>query len=118
MNSFLSPRPSVLRRGHVLLAIALSVAAVTALARDAQAGRAKSQACIVCHGPVGISMAPDAPNLAGQPALYVTAQLKAYRAGERRHEVMAVIARMLRDDDIENLAAWYASIRVEARAPD
>ena len=73
---------------------------------------------MVCHGPVGISMAPDAPNLAGQPALYVTAQLKAYRAGERRHEVMAVIAKMLSDDDIENLAAWYASIRVEAQAPD
>jgi cytochrome c553 len=118
MNSFLSQRTTVLRRSHVLLAIALSVAAVPALARDAQAGRAKSQACMVCHGPVGISMAPDAPNLAGQPALYVTAQLKAYRAGERRHEVMAVIARMLSDDDIENLAAWYASIRVEAQAPD
>jgi len=110
----------VLRRGHVLLAIALCVAAAPApaLARDAQAGRAKSQACMVCHGPVGISTAPDAPNLAGQPALYVTAQLKAYRAGERRHEVMAVIAKMLSDDDIENLAAWYASIRIEAQAPD
>ena len=118
MQLFPSLWPMVLRRGHVMLAIALSVSAAPVLARDAQAGRAKSQACMVCHGPAGISTAPDAPNLAGQPALYVAAQLKAYRAGDRRHEVMAVIAKMLSDDDIENLAAWYAAIRIEAQAPD
>ena len=89
-----------------------------AAARDAQAGRIKSQSCAVCHGPAGISTAPDAPNLAGQPAIYLQAQLKAYRSGERRHEVMAVIAKPLSDDDIANLAAWYASIRVEAELPD
>jgi cytochrome c553 len=89
----------------------------TALAQDAAAGRAKAQACAVCHGTLGISVAPDAPNLAGQPVIYLAAQLRAYRSGARKHEVMAVMAKPLSDDDIQNLAAWFASIRVEASAP-
>ena len=86
-------------------------------ARDAEAGRAKAQACTVCHGPLGVSVAPDTPNLAGQPAIYLEAQLRAYRSGARKHEVMVVLARPLTDDDIANLAAWFASIRIEAQAP-
>jgi len=87
------------------------------LARDVEAGRAKSQMCAVCHGAQGISTAPDAPHLAGQPSIYTAAQLKAYRSGARKHEVMAVMARMLSDDDISNLAAWYASLRIEVQSP-
>lgn len=90
---------------------------VTAKAADAMAGRQKAQACAVCHGPIGISSAPDAPSLAGQPEIYLAAQLKAYRGGTRQHEVMTVMARSLSDADIANLAAWFASIKVEARPP-
>jgi cytochrome c553 len=86
--------------------------APTALARDAVVGRAKAAPCAVCHGPQGLSITPDAPHLAGQPALYVATQLRAYRSGARRHEVMAVMAKPLSDDDIDNLAAWYASLTV------
>jgi cytochrome c553 len=97
---------------------ALAATALPARAADAQAGRVRAaQACAVCHGPLGIAAAPDAPNLAGQPAFYVASQLRAYRNGSRRHEVMAVISRTLTDDDISNLAAWYATIRIEAHAP-
>jgi cytochrome c553 len=85
-------------------------------ARDVDAGRAKAQACAVCHGPLGVSVAPATPNLAGQPAIYLDAQLRAYRSGTRKHEVMTVIARPLSDDDISNLAAWFASIKIEAQA--
>ncbi|MCR5869134.1 cytochrome c [Aquincola sp. J276] len=88
-----------------------------AAAADAAAGKAKAMQCAVCHGPNGLSSAPDAPNLAGQPALYVAAQLKAYRSGERKHEVMAVMAKPLTDADIDNLAAWFASIKVTAQLP-
>lgn len=102
----------------LLTTIAVGCAAAGgASARDADAGRAKAQACSVCHGPLGVSVAPDAPNLAGQPAIYLEAQLRAYRSGLRKHEVMAVMARPLTDDDIANLAAWFASIRIEATAP-
>ncbi|HSQ71066.1 MAG TPA: c-type cytochrome [Rubrivivax sp.] len=106
-------------RAAWLLAVvaALGGAAVPAGAQDAAAGRAKAQACAVCHGALGLSVTPDAPNLAGQPAIYVAAQLRAYRSGARKHEVMAVMAKPLTDDDIRNLAAWFNSIRVEATAP-
>ncbi|MFO0444245.1 MAG: c-type cytochrome [Betaproteobacteria bacterium] len=99
-----------------LLAAALLLA-LPAAAQDVQAGRHRAQACMVCHGPVGLSSAPDAPHLAGQPALYLAAQLRAYRSGARRHEVMNVIARGLTDDDIAALSAWYSAIRVEAQPP-
>ena len=89
---------------------------MSAGAQDADAGRQKAQACVVCHGPLGLSTTPDAPHLAGQPAIYVAAQLRAYRDGTRKHEVMAVMAKPLTDEDIRNLAAWFASIRVEASA--
>jgi len=103
------------------LALTVAVAGVvfpcSVQARDVDAGRAKAQACTVCHGPLGVSVAPDTPNLAGQPAIYLDAQLRAYRSGARKHEVMVVLARPLSDDDIANLAAWFASIRIEAQAP-
>jgi cytochrome c553 len=88
-----------------------------ALAADPPPGRAKAQPCAVCHGPLGIGIAPDAPNLAGQPRIYVMQQLKAFRSGKRLHEVMNVIAKPLSDADIAELAEWYASIAVEARPP-
>ncbi|MFM1859104.1 MAG: hypothetical protein RL133_604 [Pseudomonadota bacterium] len=75
-----------------------------------------AMACAVCHGPQGIAPMPSAPNLAGQQELYLSEQLKAYRSGKRKHEVMGVIAKPLTDEDIENLSAWYASIRIKVEA--
>lgn len=100
-----------------LVAILGAGPAPHAQAQDAVAGRAKAQICSVCHGPLGLSLAPDAPNLAGQPTIYLATQLRAYRDGTRRHEVMAVMAKPLSDDDIRDLAAWFNSIRIEAQAP-
>ena len=94
-----------------------ALASAAAGAADPQAGRAKAAACAVCHGQAGLSTVPNAPHLAGQPALYVEEQLRNYRSGERRHEVMNVVAKPLSDADIDNLAAWYASIRIDATPP-
>jgi cytochrome c553 len=104
---------------HWLLAAlaALPLVAASQDAAPAAAGRAKAQVCAVCHGPAGISGTPDAPHLAGQPAIYVAAQLRAFRSGERKHEVMAVIAKPLTDEDIAHLAAWFSSIKIEAKPP-
>jgi cytochrome c553 len=90
-------------------------AASPAWAADAAAGGVKANACAVCHGPMGLSAVPDAPNLAGQPALYLSTQLRAYRSGKRVHEVMSLMAKPLSDADIDNLAAWYSSFTIEAR---
>jgi cytochrome c553 len=107
-----------------LLAAALAAAAFSflvdgtglAVAQDVTAGGRKAVACQACHGLDGMSKLPDAPNLAGQPAPYLERELRAYRSGARRSEVMSVAARTLSDADIRDLAAYYAAIRIEVKA--
>jgi cytochrome c553 len=82
-------------------------------ANEIEAGKEKAQSCAVCHGNNGLAQMPGAPNLAGQPAMYLVEQLKNYRSGKRSNEIMNVIAKPLSDADINNLAAWYASIQIE-----
>ncbi len=84
----------------------------TAQARDPVAGQKLAGMCATCHGPQGLSTLPNAPHLAGQPAIYTVEQLKNYRNGSRKNEVMAVIAKPLTDAQIDDLAAWYASIQI------
>jgi cytochrome c553 len=103
--------------GRWLALAAAALLAGAAAAADPQAGRKKAAACAVCHGQAGLSTLPNAPHLAGQPAIYLEEQLKSYRSGRRRHEQMNVVAKPLTDADIADLAAWYASIRVEATPP-
>ena len=98
---------------RVLAAGAAMLVSVALLAADAQTGRERSQLCSSCHGPKGLATMPNTPSLAGQPEGYIGEQLKAYRAGRRVHEIMSLIAKPLSDDEIDNLAAWYASIQVE-----
>jgi cytochrome c553 len=106
------------RPGRFTALLGLAAVALPAAAQPQPAGQLKAQQiCAVCHGPQGVSSAPDAPNLAGQPAMYLISQLRHYRSGERRHEVMNVVAKTLTDQDIEAVAAWYASFRIEAVAP-
>lgn len=68
--------------------------------------------CAACHGTQGISQLINAPNLAGQPEIYLTEQMKAYRSGKRQNEVMAVIAKPLTDDQIAAAVKWYSSVKI------
>ncbi|HEY5719776.1 MAG TPA: cytochrome c [Gammaproteobacteria bacterium] len=97
--------------------LALALGAGLAHAGDPAAGRTQAQQCATCHGPLGMSINPGAPNLAGQPAVYLVEQLKAFRSGKRQHEVMSLIAKPLQDGEIVDLAAWYASLEVSVKAP-
>lgn len=117
MNLKFSRRCRLAAAAVVLPSLVAALAAPPALAQTVLPGQRQAQACAVCHGPLGVSSAPDAPHLAGQPAPYLVAQLRAYRSGSRKHEVMAVVAKTLSDDDITQLAAWFSSIRIEAKAP-
>ena len=101
-------RPAALLPAGVCLA-------PSSLAGEVAAGRQKAAVCAVCHGPLGLAVLPDAPKLAGQPEMYLVAQLKAYRGGTHQHEVMSLMAKPLSDADIDNLASWYASLKVEVR---
>ena len=87
-----------------------------ALAQDVAAGRKKAIACQTCHGMDGIAKLPDAPHLAAQPATYLERELRAYRSGARRNEVMSIAAKALSDDDIRDLAAYFAAIQIEVKA--
>lgn len=100
------------------LIVLAGLATGLAHAGDVNAGRTKAAtACAVCHGPNGMSMQPNAPHLAGQPATYLVEQLKNYRSGKRTHEVMGVIAKPLTDTEIEDLAAWYAAMQISVQLP-
>ncbi|PSJ37844.1 c-type cytochrome [Zobellella taiwanensis] len=95
----------------------MTAAAVMALisapafaAGDAEAGKAKSAVCAACHGAEGVSAMDIYPNLAGQKAAYTVKQLKAFKAGERNDPIMAPMAMPLSDQDMEDLAAYYASL--------
>jgi len=94
--------------------VSAMVVAFPAAAADINAGKVKADAaCAVCHGAQGVATLPNAPNLAGQPQIYLAEQLKNYRSGKRTHEVMGVIAKPLTDQEIENMSAWYASLQME-----
>lgn len=73
------------------------------------AGKDKAQVCAACHGQDGKSIDPTYPNLAGQHESYLVKALADYRAGRRTNVIMAPMAVNLSDQDIEDLAAWYAS---------
>ena len=107
-----------MHRAALLLAGAglAALPAVAHAAGDATAGRRKAVACAVCHGPQGVSVAMDAPHLAGQPAMYLGKELRAYRSGARLHEVMSLMAKPLSDDDIADLAAWFAAQKISVQA--
>lgn len=98
-------------------ALLVLMAAVSPALADAAAGRTKAAICVTCHGADGMSRLPNAPHLAGQPEFYLSEQLKAYRAETRKDPMMTVIAKPLTDQDIADLAAWYASIKVTATPP-
>ncbi|HSV17764.1 MAG TPA: cytochrome c [Casimicrobiaceae bacterium] len=79
---------------------------------DPAKGREKTQMCEGCHEIPGWRTAfPEVyhvPKIAGQHEAYIVAALKAYRSGERSHPSMRGIATPLSDQDIANLAAYYA----------
>ena len=74
---------------------------------NAAEGQAKALACQACH--ISVNPASETPHLVGQREGYIASQLKAFKAGERKHDLMKAIASQLSDADIANLAAYWAS---------
>lgn len=95
------------------------VGANNSYAGDLQKGRAKIEAvCQTCHGVDGQGTTAGVPNLSGQKEDYIIIQLKAFRSSQRQHAQMSIIAQMLSDEDIDNVAAWYSSIKVSLELPE
>lgn len=93
-------------------AIATFTFAHTAAAADLQKGREKAdQVCAACHGKDGNTpIDPSYPKLAGQAADYLVEALKGYRNESRKNAIMGGQAKALSNADINNLAAYYASL--------
>jgi cytochrome c553 len=81
------------------------------------AGRQKALQCQTCHGLDGISKLPEAPHLAGQPEPYLVKSLDDYRKGIRKNDMMSIVVRELSDQDVADLAAFYAAIEVTVKPP-
>ena len=113
-------------RMPLLRIVALGLSACTGLAgpgvasaqvkssgTDQTAQKVAASICASCHGPSGVSTSPLFPRLAGQPEVYLSAQLKAFKAktrGEKdAHDYMWGMATLLDDSVIEGLARYYAT---------
>jgi cytochrome c553 len=76
---------------------------------DPVSGREKSQLCQGCHGEYGNSTEPLIPKLAGQYGKYIAKELRNYQAGIRSHQIMNAMAATISDDDLADIAAYFAS---------
>lgn len=115
--------PLILRT--LVAAATLSAAAVTVhaqgLSGDAQAGQKKAEMCIGCHGIPGYQNSfPEihkVPMISGQSDKYIVSALTAYKKGDRKHPSMRGIAGSLSEQDMVDLAAFYAS-HADKKAPE
>ncbi len=103
-------RIELLSLGGILLAGAV----VAQTAGDPAEGRKMAGQCSTCHGIEGYAKIPIAPHIGGEPAGYIASQLRAFREGDRTHEMMSVVAKSLTDQQIADLSAWYANHAVSA----
>ena len=102
---------------------ALAVACVTLSAQaqpvtgSVENGSRKTAMCIGCHGIVGYqSSFPEVhkvPKIAGQSATYIASALAAYKAGDSKHPTMRAIADTLSEQDMADLAAYYAQLGLQ-----
>ena len=83
---------------------------------DAEAGKAKSITCGACHGADGNSVNPVWPSIAGQHPSYIFEQLQAFKNGTRSEPLMLGQVMTLTDEDMRNLAVYYASMPAAAKA--
>jgi cytochrome c553 len=103
------------------LAVAVGIAMCGASAilhaeGNPRAGKDKAAACNSCHGDNGNSMAPNFPKLAQQHASYLAKQLQMFKSGARYDPMMSAMALPLSDDDMDDIAAYYAAQKISANA--
>ena len=110
--------PGQARGAAVLVVTVALLLGGAAAAQDVEAGRQVAGMCRTCHGLDGVARIPVAPNIGGEPAEYLAEQLQAFRAGERVHEMMSVVAAGLSDGQIADVAAWYAAHGATAALPE
>ena len=99
---------------YLFLGLTALFSAQTTFAADVAAGKAKAAICAACHGASGVATIPIYPNLAGQNEPYLVSALKGYRDKQRNGGMAAIMqmqAAALSDQDIDNLAAYFSSLK-------
>jgi cytochrome c553 len=91
------------------MAAALGIGSAAHAGGSVEAGQEKSVVCAACHGPDGNSFNPEWPSLAGQHAGYTAEQLEAFKDGRRQNDLMTPMALGLSEQDMRDLAAYYAA---------
>ena len=76
---------------------------------DAAAGKSKAAVCGACHGADGNSTSAQFPKLAGQNASYIAAQLADFKSGKRENPIMGPQAKGLSDQDMQDVAVYFAA---------
>lgn len=102
-------------------AVALTLCAafaVQAAEGDPEAGKNKSATCTACHGVDGNSVNGEWPKLAGQHAEYLDRQLHLFKSGGRQNPIMLGMVAALSDEDMADLAAYYAENTVKPGVAD
>jgi cytochrome c553 len=94
----------------LVAALAFAGQATAAPKGNAAAGKKKATACAACHGDGNKTLDGTYPRLAGQYPDYLAKALREYRSGKRKNAVMGGQAQALKDQDIEDLAAYYGSL--------
>lgn len=104
----------------LLLTLGVSAAAhaADAIVGDAKAGQAKTAVCGACHGPDGNSAAPNFPKLAGQGERYLLKQIHDIKGGKRQVLEMTGILDNLSEQDVADIAAYFASQKMGVGAAD
>lgn len=87
-------------------------------AGNVAAGKEKAAMCIACHGEDGNSPITQYPKLAGQHVGYVTKQLQEFKDGVRVNAIMAPMVAPLSPQDMEDVAAYFASMKVNKTETD
>ncbi|HKJ16495.1 MAG TPA: cytochrome c [Xanthomonadales bacterium] len=97
----------------VTFLICLALPGLTLAAGDAVEGKIKAYTCTGCHGIPGynnVYPTYKVPKIGGQNYEYLVIALKAYRDGQRHHPTMELQAQSLSDQDIEDVAAYFAAL--------
>ena len=93
-----------------VIVASLGAAATAEAAGNVEAGKAKAAACVGCHGANGQGVPPN-PALKAKTADEFVEAMKDYKSGKRNNAIMKAFAAQLNDQDIANLAAYYASLK-------
>ncbi|MDH4610657.1 c-type cytochrome [Pseudomonas sp. BN102] len=102
----------------VSLLLTLGITGMAHAAGDAKAGQAKAAVCGACHGPDGNSAAPNFPKLAGQGERYLLKQMNDIKAGNRTVLEMTGLLNNVSDQDMADIAAYFASQKGSVGAAD